>query len=117
METASDWHWSRMFFGAFVKASRYVDTQPNSLKASIWAWYMVLEAKEQGRLSITLAAINRSRKRDGYIGSGAIERYEKEILEPMVIGCEQEKARKRMAEQCEIDSMVEHLLRSMDDQA
>jgi hypothetical protein len=69
--TPASWHWSGMFCDAIQKASHYSDTQPNSLKASSWAWYMVMEAKEQGRLSITLAAINRSRKRDGYIGRGA----------------------------------------------
>jgi hypothetical protein len=104
-----------MFFDAILQARHYTDTQPNSLKASTWAWYMAMEARQQGRPSITLAAIDRSRKRDGYIGHGAIERYEKEILAPMVIACEREKARKRAAEQAEIDSVVEHILQSIGD--
>jgi hypothetical protein len=49
------------------------------------------------------------------LDAALIERYEKEILEPMVMSCEQEKARKRTGEQAEINSIVERILQSVGD--
>jgi hypothetical protein len=61
----------------------------------------------------TTLAIDRLRKAEGYRGWAGLQRYEKEILEPMVVQLEADKLIERH-QQALIDDIVEHILHGVE---
>ncbi len=76
--------WSELGRQAYYSAQPHYDSAPSTLKASWAAHYMALWAKAYESKSISIADIERHRKQTGYTGRGAVERYEDEVLWPLV---------------------------------
>lgn len=94
---------------AFEQSANYYDSAPRTLKASPWAWYMVLYGTEDRQQDITIQSIDRIRKAEGYRGRNAVNRYEEEVLKPMVVQLEADLSVDRQ-QQPMIDDVVEHIL-------
>jgi hypothetical protein len=79
--------WSPIGQEAFRLSSSifsFFGNEPRGIEASFPAQYMVLWANQDKSMKLTLAHVDRRRKAEGYIGRGAIDRYETEVLLPMV---------------------------------
>jgi hypothetical protein len=104
----TEYHCSELFFNAFDASSAFYESSPSTLKASPWAHYIVLACDDP---KVTIARLERIRRAKGYIGRGALIRFEEEVLKPKVYEHEIE----RISEQRQIDRVVEGILQGMED--
>jgi hypothetical protein len=97
--------WSEVAREAFQKCSAYSASAPATLKAS-WPAHYICLVDPRG----TLATMESWRKAQGYVGRGGVERFENEVLMPMMLRHE---SNLREA-QVQIDA-VEHILHGVSD--
>jgi hypothetical protein len=98
--------WSEVAREAFQKCSAYSASAPATLKAS-WPAHYICLVDPRG----TIAKMESWRKAQGYVGRGGVERFENEVLMPMMLRYESN----LRADQVQIDDAVEHILHGVPD--
>ena len=98
--------WSELAREAFQKCRTHSESAPATLKSS-WPAHYICLVDPRG----TIATMESWRKAQGYVGRGGVERFENEVLLPMMLRHESN----IRADQVQIDDAVEHILHGVPD--